>query len=157
MERPLTPTAPPMDMMEEINIVPQNTAENPNFLQQDPPSYEEAIAQTKPYCCTYMEDPPAYELKSTPPPAESDDETSSRCSSCQDCSDTDVDNGTPGLTKRQKRFKLGFKVASYTVGLPFKLLYEATRSHDPYHEDNDKSHFCSSLAKKTDKLLFGKS
>ena len=71
-------------------------------------------------------------------------------------SDLEADNDNKAaLTKRQKRFKLGFKVASYTVALPLNLLYKAFRTRDSYDEDNDKSHFCSSLARKTEKLLFG--
>ena len=146
MEEGRTPTAPAME--DEMLSLP------------DPPSYEEVMSQdaairSRLYPC---EAPSPHPLEPTAPPAESDDETSSTCSLCsslQGNSDTEEDNNNAALTKRQKRLKFGFKVASYTVVLPLNLLYKATRTRDPYHEDNDKSHFCSSLARKTDKQLFG--
>ncbi len=101
----------------------------------------------------YGKAPPPYEVEPTAPPAESDDETSSISSSCENLSDTDLENSTSILTKRQKRMKLGLKLTSYTVGLPLRILYEVTRTHDPYHKDNDNGHLCSLLAKKIDKFL----
>ncbi len=146
MEQELIPSAPPMDIM--------GGDDTGNIIHQDlPPSYEEVMAENKPCCCRHWEAPPPYELMPTAPPAESDDETSSNCSSCENLSDTEIDEHHSQLTRRQKRIKFGFKVASYTVGLPLKLLYEATRTRDIYHEDNDKGHLCSSLAKKADKLF----
>ncbi len=146
MERSLTPTAPPMDMTEgDVTL---------NSVNQDPPpSYDQVMAEYRLCCCRHGEAPPPYELQPTAPPAESDDETNYNCSSCENLSDTEGESNSSQLTKRQRRMKLGLKVASYTVGLPLKLLYEATRTRDLYHEDNDKGHLCSSLAKKTDKLF----
>ncbi len=145
-----TPTAPVME--DKVSRFPD-----------PPPSYEEVMSQDAAIRSRRLypsEAPTSYQLEPTAPPAESDDETSSTCSSCsplRDNSDSEADNNNAALTKRQKRLKFGFKVASYTVIGPLNLFYKATRTRDPYHEDNDKSHFCSSLARKTDKLLFGTS
>ncbi len=146
MEQELIPSAPPMDRMEGDDTG--------NITHQDPPpSYEEVMAEDGLCCCRHWEAPPPYKLMPTAPPAESDDETSSNCSSCENLSNAYIDEHRPQLTKRQQRIKFGFKVASYTVGLPLKLIYEATRTRDFYHEDNDKGHLCSSLAKKADKVF----
>ena len=137
----LTPTAPPLDMTDQP--VPPN--------QHFPPSYEEVMAQNRLAICCYRcrEEPPPYDgcRHPTAPPAESDDETDPTHKSC-DNSDTESDNNNSELTTKQKQIKRTLKVASFTVGLPFKILYEVTRTRDPYHKDNDKGHLCSSLAKK---------
>ncbi len=135
MAMPLAPTAPPQDMTD----------------QPVPPSYEEVMAQNRLVicCCRCREEPPPYNghLQPTAPPAESDDETEPAHNSCEN-SDTESDNNDSELTTKQKQIKRTIKIAAFTVGLPFKILYEVTRTRDPYHKDNDKGHLCSSLAKK---------